>query len=76
MDTMGGKANEVMAAEPVPLPRTLDAALDLLEKEVVQLGQLMDSSALEHFLRVKRFERDSLDRKDPEDVRTMLSELF
>ncbi|CAI7652358.1 unnamed protein product [Penicillium pancosmium] len=50
--------------------------VDLLEKEVVQLGQLMDSSALEHFLRVKRFERDSLDRKDPEDVRTMLSELF
>jgi glutamine synthetase len=72
----GGKANGVMAAEPVPLPRTLDAALDLLEKEVVQLGQVMDSSALEHFLRVKRFERDSLDRKDPEDVRTMLSELF
>ncbi|KAJ5834121.1 hypothetical protein N7447_000147 [Penicillium robsamsonii] len=37
---------------------------------------VMDSSALEPFLRVKRFERDSLARKDPEEVRTMLSKLF
>ncbi|KAL5365045.1 putative glutamine synthetase [Aspergillus floccosus] len=75
------KANGVLAglkslADEVPLPRSLDAALDLLEKEIVPLSRIMDSAPLEQFLRVKRFERSTLARMDSDDVRTMLAELF
>ncbi|KAJ5459729.1 uncharacterized protein N7458_001281 [Penicillium daleae] len=57
-------------------PKTLDTALDLLDKEAVELDRIMDTFALEHFLLVKRFERDALARKDPEEVRMVLTELF
>jgi hypothetical protein len=36
----------------------------------------MDTFALEHLLLVKRFGRDALVRKDPEEVRMVLTELL
>ncbi|KAJ5513404.1 protein fluG [Penicillium fimorum] len=66
----------VTAEKAEPLPRSLDAALNMLEKDASELDHILDSSVLDHFLRVKRFEQSSLARKDPEEVRTMLTELF
>lgn len=48
-------ASEIAAANVGTLPQTLDAALDALENDVV-LEEALGSSALEHFLAIRRHE--------------------
>jgi glutamine synthetase len=64
------------ASKAVALPKDLSSALDLLEKEAGELGTMIDSSILDHFLRIKRFELACLERKSEADVRRLLAELF
>ncbi|KAJ5816771.1 protein fluG [Penicillium robsamsonii] len=63
-------------SKAVALPRNLDSSLDLLEKEAGELGKMMNSTILGHFLRIKRFEMESLGQKSQADVRRLLTELF
>ncbi|GFF95903.1 protein fluG [Aspergillus lentulus] len=64
------------ASKAVALPKDLSSALDLLEKEAGELGRMIDSSILAHFLRIKRFEVACLAQKSEGDVRRLLAELF
>ncbi|KAJ5523572.1 protein fluG [Penicillium frequentans] len=58
------------------LPSTLEEALQKLELTSSELGKMMNSEILQHYLFVKKFEAAQNARKDPQQVRNLLSALF
>ncbi|CEJ81027.1 hypothetical protein VHEMI01180 [[Torrubiella] hemipterigena] len=70
-----------IVADPWPkdaqsLPSKLDEALDILEGSYADLEGIMESTIIQHYLRVKRTESAKLKEVYQEEVRRLINELF
>lgn len=73
---MALESREKLAAESERMPHSVDSALSCLDGISEELQSMMESSVVQHYLEMKRWELSLLRNMDPKDVRALLVKVF